>query len=104
MDYWRECVDEAFADAGIEASEAQRENVAGWFESAHSNYGMAFGNPSAGERDRSEIDDLKRKLRQAQEKVPCHTCNGRGRIITPGPYHSSDSQCWKCHGEGRLAS
>ena len=98
---WRECVDEAFSDAAIEATYEQKENVAGRLQSAHENYGMAFYSPPSGEHYRSEIDSLSRELRAERNKVHCEECDGRGRIITPGPYHSSDSECWKCRGEGR---
>ena len=43
MDYWKECISEAFDDAGIMATDEQIANVAGWAESAHQNYGMAMG-------------------------------------------------------------
>jgi hypothetical protein len=100
-DYWRECVDIALEDAGIEATEEQKESVAGAFQGCHENYGMAFYSPPAGEHLLSEISDLERKLKRERNKVPCRECDGRGSITTPGPYHSSTSQCWKCRGEGR---
>lgn len=43
MDYWKECVSEAFEDAGLEASDEQIDTVASWVEGAHDNYGMAHG-------------------------------------------------------------
>jgi hypothetical protein len=62
---------------------------------------MAFyqpENPMVGENAR-----LERALKVERDKVGCLVCFGRGRIKTQGPYHSSNSQCWKCHGEGKHA-
>jgi hypothetical protein len=57
-DYWRECVDVAFEDAGITATDEQRKIVAGGFQGAHENYGMAFYSPPAGEHLSSEISSI----------------------------------------------
>lgn len=48
-----------------------------------------------------ELADAKRALRAEQEKVICRVCNGHGRITSQGPYHSSNSQCHKCNGDGK---
>ncbi len=101
-DYWLECIDCAFDEAGIDATEEQKQHVADSVRVSHENYGMAFYSPPAGEHYRSEIDRLNRELKKERDKRHCRECDGRGRIITPGPYHSSDSQCWQCHGEGRV--
>lgn len=103
MDYWEECIAEAFEDAGITATAKQIDTVASsWIESAHKNYGLAHGYNCIPNPLRLENDELRRKLDIERKKEPCQSCNGRGRIITPGPYHSSDSQCWKCNGEGKV--
>ena len=105
MDYWREAVDCALDDAGVTATEQQREEIAGVMEGSHENYGMASGHDVASAnlsaaQDR-EKEDLERELARERNKVHCKECNGAGRIITLGPSHSSDSQCWKCNGDGR---
>lgn len=43
MDYWKECIEEAFEDAGIKATQEQIETVTNWVEGAHDNYSMAHG-------------------------------------------------------------
>jgi len=102
-DYWKECVSEAFEDAGISATDAQIEVVTSWVEGAHDNYGMAHGHYNIPNPIVAEVADMKRALEQERAKVICNTCNGNGWITTPGPYHSSTSQCHKCFGEGRRA-
>ncbi|ASW06254.1 hypothetical protein [Rhizobium sp. 11515TR] len=50
---------------------------------------------------RREEDSLRKELARERAKIICRSCNGSGYITTPGPYHSSTSQCFKCHGDGR---
>ena len=102
MNYWKECIECAFDEAGIIATVEQIEHVADTVRVSHDNYGMAFYSPPASEHLRSEIDDLKRKIKREQNKVHCRECDGLGSITTPGPVQSSTSQCWKCNGEGRV--
>ena len=99
--YWRECVEIALNDVGITATPEQIQEIAWSVQGGHENIGMAFYSPPAGEHLTTEIERLRRELREERDKIACNTCGGRGRIITQGPYHSSDSQCYKCHGEGR---
>lgn len=103
MNYWRECIAEAFEDAGIIATAEQIDTVAGWVEGAHENYGMAHGHDAIPNPLALENDRLTRELKTERSKVLCAECKGRGRIITHGPYHSSDSECYRCRGEGRHA-
>lgn len=62
---------------------------------------MAFPRPSYNSQN-EEITRFKTELEKERSKDACRACVGAGRIITPGPYHSSDSQCHICHGEGKL--
>ena len=39
MDYWNECLKEAFDNAKITASDKQIQTVADWVKTAHENYG-----------------------------------------------------------------
>lgn len=103
MDYWKECISEAFDDAGIAATEEQIDTVASWVEGAHDNYGMAQGHDCIPNPLVEENKRLSRELVKEREKVICRECNGRGRIIIPGPCHSGNSECWKCHGEGKVS-
>ena len=41
MNYWEECITEAFDDTGIKATQEQIKIVASWIKSAHECYGMA---------------------------------------------------------------
>ena len=101
MNYWHECISEAFDDAGIVATSEQIKTVVEFVEGAHENYGMAFGHdciPNPLEQDNKQ---LKQALVDEKEKVFCKECMGKGSITSPGPYHSSISTCWKCRGEGK---
>lgn len=101
MNYWNECISEALEDAKIVATSEQIDIIASWAESAHENYGQAHGYENIPNPLENENELLKRALIKEQEKMICGECNGRGRIIRPGPVHSSESECWKCRGEGR---
>ncbi len=101
-DYWTECIETAFEDCDIDATLEQIEAVAGDVEASHDNYGLALYQPSGDHRD-TEIAKLKKALAEERAKVPCSECGGRGRIITQGPVHSSNSECYVCDGEGMVA-
>ncbi len=101
MDYWRECIESAFEEAGIQASEKQISVVTDCVDGAHENYGMAHGhecipNPLAEENRRMEEE-----LKKEKDKVFCRNCNGYGRVIENFGIRSSDTECWICHGEGK---
>ena len=100
--YWEECVSEAFDDAKISATPDQIQTVAGWVAGAHENFSMAHGydcipNPLIEENRRISV-----ALEKERNKTVCRECSGTGRIVCLGPYHSSDSECSYCRGEGKL--
>lgn len=64
MEYWKECIAEAFCEAGIEATEEQLDLVTEWVEGAHENYGMATGQECIPNPMESEVNELKRKLQK----------------------------------------
>ena len=101
MNYWDECISEAFEDAGIAATEEQMAVVSGWVEGAHENYGMAHGYDAIPNPAQLENDKLRMELKKEQDKVICRECRGRGRITINGPIHSGTSECHVCRGEGR---
>lgn len=103
FDYWQECLASSFDEHGIVVTPEQLVSIAGDVEGAHENYGMSHYQPSSSDRYQPQIDKLKRELAAERDKVHCQRCDGRGREITQGPYHGSNSQCSKCHGEGRHA-
>ena len=62
MNYWKECIEEAFCEVGIEATNEQLNLVVEWVEGAHENYGMATGQEFIPNPMASEVNELKRKL------------------------------------------
>ncbi len=101
QDYWTECIECALDEAGITATPQQIESVSKTVEGGHENYGMAFYQPSGPSQDAIDLKETKRLLAEERDKVICRDCGGRGRIITQGPYHGSNSHCDKCNGDGR---
>lgn len=105
-DYWQEAVETSFEEAGIIATKEQIENIAGDMAGSHENYDMAFGYDVASQNFSSsqdtEIAKLREELQTEREKEGCNTCNGRGYITENGPCHSATSDCYKCHGEGKV--
>lgn len=102
FDYWLECVSQAAEECDATLTQEQLECIANAVQGSHENYGMAFYQPPINEHPIfSENKSLKAQLERERNKVHCKVCNGKGRVYTSGPYHGSDSQCWKCNGEGR---
>lgn len=108
-EYWTDAIEAALSDIGKDGllSREELETVGGSLAGSAENQSIAFGWDVASAnldaaRER-EKDDLRKEVRREREKIICRECNGRGRIITQGPYHSSNSQCWKCRGAGRHA-
>ena len=102
LDYWRESVQSSLDVHGVTATEAQILAIASDMELSHESVGMAFHVPS-GNPMQSEIDELRREMEAERSKTMCGECGGLGFIVTPGPYHSSESECFKCRGAGRCA-
>jgi RecJ-like exonuclease len=100
MDYWEECIREAFEDAGIVATDEQVDIVAGWVDGAHENYGLATGREFIPHPLETENKDLKRELEKERDKVVCPECKGKGYFILSG-IRTSYSTCRKCKGEGK---
>lgn len=104
-DYWAECLSEAAQDCGLKIESAQLDCLASAVKGAHENYGMYSGDEVASvnltRSHEREVADLKKAVERERNKVMCRTCGGAGRIYTQGPHHGSDTECWKCHGEGR---
>jgi hypothetical protein len=68
MEYWEECISEAFDDAGITASEAQIETVASWVEGSHDNYGMAHGHDCIPNPENAEIKELQQEIKRLRNE------------------------------------
>ncbi len=58
MDYWLECISEAFDDAKITATEDQINTVQSWIEGAHDNYSTATGGDCIPNPLKTEIKEL----------------------------------------------
>jgi hypothetical protein len=59
MNYWKECIEESFEDAGIEATDQQIDTVVSWIEGARENESMATGSEFIPNPLETEIDRLK---------------------------------------------
>lgn len=105
FNYWFECVEIAASECGANLTKEQIEYIADSVEGSHENYGMAFGDDVASANlaaaRKREIDDAWKAAERERNKVHCRECNGRGRIIMSFGTMQSDSECWKCRGEGR---
>lgn len=101
MDYWQECISEAFDDAGITATQKQIAIVASWAEGARENESLARGWDCIPNPVSLENEQLKKELAEERDKQICEECHGEGSTTTYGPIHSAISQCTNCHGEGR---
>jgi len=62
MDYWKECISEAFEDAGIEATEEQINTVTLWVDGAHENFGLATGRDFIPNPLIAEVEKVKREM------------------------------------------
>lgn len=101
MDYWKECVECAFDESGIVATEEQILSVSRAVSAGFDGYTMAYPVPHSNAP--SEIATLKEELDKERSKKHCRTCDGSGRIISYFGTFQSNSQCDDCHGEGKVA-
>jgi len=68
MDYWEECIESAFNEAGITATQEQIKSVAADVAVSHENYGMAFGYDCIPNPLLSEIQKLEQEIKRNKEK------------------------------------
>lgn len=102
MNYWKECLESSFSEAGIIATEEQINMVARDVEISHENYSIAFGYDCIPNPIKLELEETKRKLDIERRKVACKECNGKGYITDNCGFRSSTSPCHKCNGEGKV--
>lgn len=104
MNYWEECIKEAFEDAKIQATDEQIDVVTNWVEGAHDNYRMAHGYDCIPNPQTLEIEKLTEELKKEKNKIQCSECSGKGYITDSwgSSGRSSTSQCYKCRGEGKI--
>ena len=96
MDYWKECIEEAFEGAGIAATKEQVDSVAGWAEGAHDNYGMANGYDAIPSPIDTEVEKLKEEINRINERHQIQLdgiCKGvaRRRNVDAGSVYIDDS-------------
>lgn len=101
MNYWKECVESAFDEAGLLATQKQIESISECVRLSHENYGLYTGEECIPNPLEIENKRLRRELRIESDKVTCSTCKGRGSITEAGPVHFSVSRCCDCNGEGK---
>lgn len=99
--YWEEVIEESLCEQGVSLPPKEIEAIAKDVEMAHENYGMAFYQPTGPSQAERDLKTVSEELKTEREKIVCDECCGRGRIISHGPVHSSNSECWKCNGFGR---
>ena len=98
---YTEVVDEAVERLGIKdrvcfADIAFIGNLVAEAAGVHQDYAAPVENP-----DRAEIERLTKELKKERSKVGCFTCRGTGRLEEMAwPWHTN-TQCWKCNGEGK---
>jgi len=76
MNYWKECIEEAFSEAGIVATDEQIQTVYEIVEGASENYGTYTGedvaNCNYSQQQEDKINKLEAELREASNKVSFH--------------------------------
>lgn len=97
-EYFKECLASSFDEHGVVVTKEQLDLIAADVTISHENIGMAFYQPE--NPLEAEVDKLSRALKIEQDKVVCKECWGGGRITEQGPCNSSNTDCWKCRGEG----
>ncbi len=102
MDYWNECIAQACEEAGVTATQEQVASIAASVKVAHENYGTAHGLDRLRDGRDEEIARLKRVLEDEQRKTVCPRCRGSGQQVDYGPSYTSVSQCFHCHGAGKV--
>ena len=107
MDYWLECVTEAFEDSDILARDEQIAQVADWMRGAHENYSLSTGLELT---SKNFVSDEAKELYQLKEKLErkrvynastsaCDVCSTTGRVLAGW---GRSVECPKCGGTGRV--
>lgn len=99
LQYFKECLESSFNEHGISATNDQILAIASDVQISHENIGLAFYTPESPLV--GEVEKLKKDLEYERALVHCETCNGKGRIQSYGPYHGSNSDCFRCNGRGK---
>lgn len=108
--YWNEAIECAFEECGIEATQEQIDQVAGFVQSSHENYGMSFGYDVASANfaadERNKMEKLRKSLEDERNRRPCHSCNGtgyyKGYDFERNKHDRCVTECYDCKGLGRI--
>lgn len=74
-DYWKECIASAADECDLKLTEEQLDCIASAAELGHSQYGLAFYEPSWGERFDDIRTESERKLKDLQNKLDSYKEN-----------------------------
>lgn len=100
--YWRDAVIAVLEEIGASIPDAEKLDAAAEvLESYRDNYGMAHGHDCIPDPRDMEIKTLRKSLDTERGKITCSECKGTGWLFRGDSVRSSESQCWKCRGEGR---
>lgn len=80
MNYWIECISEAFDEAGITATDEQIKNVAECVKGAHENYSLATGEECIPNPLMVTVDELKSKCKKLESDVERERMNFKQNI------------------------
>ena len=75
------------------------EDIQGYFDMINEMESYQHAGPSPVEEENKQ---LKKELEKEKNKQVCPNCQGTGRNIINGPYHSAESSCFKCSGSGKI--
>lgn len=99
--YWRASLENILDEIGIVLTAGQFEELVESCDSAASMQWEATGGEHIPNPIELEAKRLTKELEHERSLVHCKECAGSGRIITYGPHHGSDTECWKCRGQGK---
>ncbi len=66
MEYWKECIEDAFSENDIVATDEQIKSVVEWVEGASENMSMATGSDCIPNPMNTEVDELKAKIKKLE--------------------------------------
>ena len=99
--YWKEAVEIAVDELGIDLSDYTLSKLAGYMRDAAEMESEACGYQNIPNPLEKENKELLSELMIERSKRVCEFCNGRGLITSYGPDHTSTAQCDRCSGEGK---
>jgi len=89
MNYWEECIKEAFTELGIDATEKQLVDMIDWVKGSHENYSMAHGYDCISNPLENELHEQKQKTKEAEKRAICERENFRNNVARRKNIHPS---------------